>query len=103
MKSRAGSSLSMNGYSRTPGPAAPERPVAGGQAEEVRRRAQTINEPRDIWALHDFLSDAREETDEKYDYRYSVLVFLFPRLIREGWLSEAELEGLAEPHGDGVI
>ena len=32
--------------------------------------------------------------DEKYDYRYSVLILTFARLLREGWLQEAELSGL---------
>lgn len=65
-------------------------------AEEVRRRAEKITEPSDIWTLHDFLSRERRATDEKYDYRYSVLIVVFARLIREGWLSEEELEGLGE-------
>lgn len=49
-----------------------------------------------MWELHDFLTQQRKATDEKYDYRYSVLIFVFARLIREGWLSEAELAGLGE-------
>lgn len=65
-------------------------------ADEVRRRAQRITEPRHIWALHDFLTRKRKEIDQKYDYRYSQLVFVFARLIRDGWLSEDELAGLAE-------
>ena len=65
-------------------------------AGEVRRRAISIKEPSDMWALHDLLTRERKATDEKYDYRYSVLIFVFARLIREGWLNEAELAGLAE-------
>lgn len=65
-------------------------------AGEVRRRAITIAEPSDMWALHDLLTRERRATDEKYDYRYSVLIFVFARLIREGWLSEEELEGLGD-------
>ena len=65
-------------------------------AEEVRRRANRITEPRHIWALHDFLTRKRKEIDRKYDYRYSQLVLVFALLIRDGWLSEAELTGLAE-------
>jgi hypothetical protein len=64
--------------------------------EEVRRRANNIAEPSDMWALHDLLTRKRRATDEKYDYRYSVLIFVFARLIRDGWLSEAELTGLAD-------
>jgi len=65
-------------------------------AGEVRRRAIRIKEPSDMWALHDLLTRERKTTDEKYDYRYSVLIFVFARLIREGLLDEAELAGLAE-------
>lgn len=65
-------------------------------ADEVRRRANRITEPRHIWELHDFLTRTRKEIDQKYDYRYSQLDFVFARLIRDGWLSEEELAGLAE-------
>lgn len=63
---------------------------------EVRRRANSISDPGDIWELHNFLSKRRKAIDEKYDYRYSVLIFIFARLINEGWLSEEELAGLGE-------
>ncbi|HSB11136.1 MAG TPA: hypothetical protein VLM38_16730 [Blastocatellia bacterium] len=65
-------------------------------ADEVRRRAKRITEPHHIWALHDYLTKKRKEVDEKYDYRYSQLVFVFAVLIRDGWLKEAELAGLAD-------
>ncbi|MEK6323320.1 MAG: hypothetical protein AABN33_16895 [Acidobacteriota bacterium] len=65
-------------------------------ADEVRRRAKSIAEPSDIWKLHDFLTRERRAIDEKYDYRYSVLIFVFTRLIRDGWLTEAEIAGLSE-------
>jgi Photoprotection regulator fluorescence recovery protein len=64
--------------------------------KEVRKRANRITEPRHIWALHDFLTRKRKEIDLKYNYRYSQLIFVFARLIQDGWLSEDELEGLAE-------
>jgi hypothetical protein len=48
-----------------------------------------------IWLVHDYLSDKRQEVDTKYDYRYSVLLSVFARLVREGWLSEGDLRGLA--------
>lgn len=62
--------------------------------EEVRQRAGAIAELDEIWRLHDFLSARRHELDGKYDYRYSVLIFVFSRLIKEGWLHLEELEGL---------
>jgi hypothetical protein len=62
--------------------------------EEVREQASEIAQIDDMWRLHDFLSARRHEVDGKYDYRYSVLVFIFARLVKEGWLQINELEGL---------
>jgi len=61
---------------------------------EVRERADKISELEDMWHLHDFLSARRHDIDGKYDYRYSVLVFVFASLIREGWLHLSDLDGL---------
>lgn len=62
--------------------------------EQVRDRANAIAELEDMWHLHDFLSARRHEVDGKYDYSYSMLVFIFARLVKEGWLHLNELEGL---------
>ena len=64
-------------------------------AKEVHKIADAITQLDDIWVLHDFLSARRHDIDGKYDYRYSVLVFVFARLLKEGWLNLEELEGLA--------
>lgn len=62
--------------------------------KEVHQRASVITQPDQMWQLHDFLSARRHEIDGKYDYRYSVLIFVFARLIKEGWLHLDELQGL---------
>ena len=61
---------------------------------ELKRMIEKASEPRDIWRIHDYLSDERRETDRKYDYRYSVLLLVFSRLFSEGWLAEDDLRGL---------
>lgn len=53
-------------------------------------------DPRQIWRIHDYLSEQRRETGRKYGYRYSALIQVFSRLLREGWLTEADLSGLQE-------
>jgi hypothetical protein len=63
--------------------------------KEVREKASAIATLDDIWQLHDFLSAKRHEIDGKYDYRYSVLVFVFATLVREGWLHLDELKGMS--------
>ncbi len=62
---------------------------------EINEKASVISQIEDIWGLHDYLSARRHEIDGKYDYRYSVLIFVFARLLKEGWLRLDELEGLA--------
>lgn len=62
--------------------------------EEVRAKASAIAEIKDMWVLHDFLSARRHDLDGKYEYRNSVLIFVFARLVKEGWLNIKELEGL---------
>lgn len=52
-------------------------------------------EPQDLWRINDYLTEQRDRTDEKYDYRYSVLPFVLARLLKEGWLAESDLEGLS--------
>jgi hypothetical protein len=64
-------------------------------AQEVRKMAENIYEPSDMWKIHDYLSEKRNETDKKYDFRYSVLLFVFARLICDRWIRAEDLEGLS--------
>ncbi len=70
--------------------------------EKVRTMAAQISEPQDLWRIQDLLEEQRRSTDDKYDYRYSVLIFVFARLIREGWLSADDLAGLAQEKLDEI-
>lgn len=63
---------------------------------KLKKMIKTTKEPDDIWHICDYLTEQRDRTDEKYDYRYSVLIFVFARLIKEGWLKEADLEGIGK-------
>ncbi|MEB3355891.1 MAG: hypothetical protein VKK04_04140 [Synechococcales bacterium] len=62
--------------------------------EAIRSQASQVTELEDIWQLHDFLSARRHDLDGKYDNRYGMLVFVFANLVKEGWLTHHELEGL---------
>lgn len=64
--------------------------------EEVRRKVSEIAEIDEVWLLHDFLSARRHEIDGKYDYSYSVLIFVFSRLLKDGWLNLEELQFLEQ-------
>ena len=61
----------------------------------IVKKVKSFSEEQDVWRLHDYLSKKRKEIDEKYDYRYSVLIFVFVRLMREGFIVEEDLEGLS--------
>jgi hypothetical protein len=52
---------------------------------------EDCSDPLKIWPVHDYLSEKRRDIDQKYDYRYSVLITVFARLLFEGWTTEAEL------------
>jgi hypothetical protein len=60
----------------------------------TKEMAARLEQPEDLWKLERYLNDRRRAIDEQYDYRYSVLPLVFGRLISEGRLSEADLQGL---------
>ena len=64
--------------------------------DHVETMLQNLPDDRSVWSLEDYLSEKRREFDQKYDYRYSVLMWVFPRLIAEGWLKVEELSGIGE-------
>jgi len=62
---------------------------------KVKELAAKAANPDDIWALEEYISEHRRDIDQKYDYRYSQLIFVFGRLLREKRISDEELVGLA--------
>lgn len=62
---------------------------------ELKVLAANISGPEGLWRIQDYLTNKRKEIDQKYDYRYSVLLMVFARLLREGWITEEDLKGLA--------
>ncbi len=64
--------------------------------EAVYEMVKNFREENDAWRLHDYLTRKRREVDAKYDYRYSILIFVFARLFREGLISDEDLEGLSQ-------
>ena len=72
------------------------RKECGAIASKIKEMATAASEPEDLWQIHDVLTKQRRRTDEKYDYRYSVLLFVFARLHKEGWIMETDLQALAD-------
>ena len=63
-------------------------------AKKARQMLDSSADSSVIWRVHDYLSEERSRVDRTYDYRYSQLLQVFSVLMRDGWLSEADLEGL---------
>jgi hypothetical protein len=70
------------------------------QCAAIAAKAKTMmaaaSKPRDLWEIHDYLSEQRRIVDRLYDYRYSVLIVVFGGLLARGYLSLADLTGLQE-------
>src|SRR6266704_3292316 len=68
----------------------------GAIIRQAKKMAGRIEQPSDLWELERYLTDRRKEIDRQYDYRYSVLLNVFARLILKGRLREQDLQGLSE-------
>ena len=55
-----------------------------------------INEPDDLWALEQYLTERRKDINRKYDPRGSRLKDVLGRLLYENRLGEDDLRGLRE-------
>ena len=55
---------------------------------------QRSDDPDAVWDIHEFLSKKQQGHGRKYDYRRSVLIGVFARLLYEGWIAESDLAGL---------
>ena len=64
--------------------------------QETKSKAAKVQQPADVWKLERYLTERRNQIDCEYDYRYSVLPFVFGALIRKGRLSEEDVQGLRE-------
>ncbi len=62
---------------------------------EFKMRASEARTTQDMWDIEDYLTRQRRDIDSKYDYRYSQILLVFGRLLREGRIEECELHGLS--------
>lgn len=63
---------------------------------ELKKMIESASNPSDMWGIHDYLSQQRDQTERKYDYRYSTLILVFARLFNEGWVTESDWLGIGE-------
>ena len=74
--------------------------AAAAEEQELLARFKTkaaaLSTLQDLWALQLAVRESEREYQEKYDYRYSQLILVFGRLVREQRISIDELQGLSE-------
>ena len=63
---------------------------------EFKSKSAAVRTPEEMWALEGYLAQQRREIQGKYDYRYSQLLFVFGRLVREGRVQIEKLQGFSE-------
>jgi hypothetical protein len=56
----------------------------------------------DMWSIRRHLEHSERELERKYDYRYSQLLFVFGRLLREGRVTVDQLAFLSEEKLDVI-
>lgn len=69
---------------------------------EAKKRTARIGKASELWDLERWLGERRTHLDRDYDYRYSVLPFVFARLLRDDRLSEEDLSGLDRQKLDAI-
>ncbi len=69
---------------------------------KAKEMLSKMGDPKEIWKVEDYLDGKREEIDAKYDYRYSVLVRVLGKLMREGFIEDSELQGLDQDKIDNI-
>jgi hypothetical protein len=62
---------------------------------QFKTKAECVQTPDALWAMAGWLTQRRHHVDEKYDFRYSQLILVFGRLLREGRITRPLIDGLA--------
>lgn len=63
---------------------------------EFKAKASSVQDVESVWKIRDWVDKRQREIDAEYDYRYSQLIFVFARLVKNGKLNLANLSGLSD-------
>ena len=61
---------------------------------DLHRQVIELQSADQIWQLHDFLSIQRHGIEGRFEFRQESILFVFASLVKEGFLSLDELQGL---------
>ncbi len=76
--------------------------MASPGSSKISQQAEKIKEPAGIWHLKDFVNKRVREIENRYDYRYSVLILVFAGLMKDGSLNFEDLRGLSQEKIDVI-
>jgi hypothetical protein len=62
----------------------------------LREKIKQLESNENVWQLEKYLSNRRKIIDRKYDYRYSMLILVFGKLLEEGYLLESDITELSD-------
>ena len=70
--------------------------------EKVREMLSSMEDPKEIWKIYDYLRKNRRDMDSKYDYRYLILIIVFGKLMREGHILDSDIDKLSQDKIDAI-
>ena len=70
--------------------------------EKVRGMLYSMEDPKEIWKIHDYLRKNRRDMDSKYDYRYLILIIVFGKLMREGLILDSDIDKFSQDKIDAI-
>lgn len=70
--------------------------------DKVQEMLSYIEDPKEIWKVDDYLRKKRREMDAKYDYKYSMLIIIFGKLMKEGLIVDSDINDLSRDKIDSI-
>ena len=70
--------------------------------DKVQEMLSYIEDPKEIWKVDDYLMKKRREMDAKYDYKYSMLIIIFGKLMKEGLIVDSDINDLSRDKIDSI-
>ena len=70
------------------------------EMEEIQNtlfdKVAKLKNDKEVWSIYNYLTKRKNNVDNKYDYRYSQLIIVFGKLMKEGYLREEDISRLSE-------
>ena len=70
--------------------------------EKVRGMLSSMEDPKEIWKIYDYLKKKRRDMDSKYDYRYLILIIVLGKLMKEGLILDSDIDKLSQDKIDAI-